>query len=163
APDAVRLATPIDVTEIPGFADGDVSVQDAAAQLAVIYLDLAPGQRLLDACAAPGGKSAHALEVEPGLREVVAVDLSARRLEQVARTLARLSLTATLIPGDAIQPLHWWDGVAFERILLDAPCSGTGVIRRHPDIKLRRDAASIGAAVALQSAMLDALWPLLAP
>ncbi len=157
------LAAPAPITALPGFAEGEVSVQDVAAQLAAGLLDLAPGQRLLDACAAPGGKTAHALECEPGLREVVAVDADGTRLARVRENLARLRLEATLIAGNALEPRLWWDGRGFDRILLDAPCTATGVIRRHPDIKALRRPEDVPAAAARQSAMLDALWPLLEP
>lgn len=161
--DGVRLLQPCDVTSLPGFSEGRVSVQDEAAQLAAELLELAPGQRVLDACAAPGGKTCHLLEVEPRLAEVVAVDLEAKRLARVRENLERLQLEATLIAADGRDTGAWWDGQAFQRILLDAPCSATGVIRRHPDIKLTRKAEDIPALAALQGELLDALWPTLAP
>lgn len=163
ARDALLLAAGGEPTALPGFADGDVSVQDAAAQLACDLLDLKPGLSLLDACAAPGGKLAHALERQEALARVVAVDADPTRLERVATNLARLHLAATLVAGDAGEPAAWWDGRPFERILLDAPCSATGIIRRHPDIKLLRRAKDVDAAAATQARLLDALWPLLAP
>lgn len=150
------------VSTLPGFAGGDVSVQDGAAQLVAGLLQLQPGQRVLDACAAPGGKSAHLLESEPGI-ELTAVDVDAERLRRVESNLQRLSLSATCVAGDASQPQHWSDGRPFDRILLDVPCSGSGVIRRHPDIKLLRRAADIDALAARQAALLDAVWPLLVP
>ncbi|MGA4472320.1 16S rRNA (cytosine(967)-C(5))-methyltransferase RsmB [Ectopseudomonas chengduensis] len=161
--DGVRLLQPCDVTTLPGFKDGRVSVQDEAAQLAADLLELAPGQRVLDACAAPGGKTCHLLEVEPGLGEVVAVDLEAKRLARVRENLDRLHLEATLIAADGRDTGAWWDGRPFQRILLDAPCSATGVIRRHPDIKLTRKPEDIPALAQLQGELLDALWPTLAP
>ncbi|TRO21751.1 16S rRNA (cytosine(967)-C(5))-methyltransferase RsmB [Ectopseudomonas mendocina] len=161
--DGVRLLQPCDVTTLPGFRDGRVSVQDEAAQLAADLLELTPGQRVLDACAAPGGKTCHLLEVEPGLIEVVAVDLEAKRLTRVRENLERLQLEATLIAADGRDTAAWWDGTPFQRILLDAPCSATGVIRRHPDIKLTRKPEDISALAQLQGELLDALWPTLAP
>lgn len=161
--DGVRLLQPCDVTTLPGFKEGRVSVQDEAAQLAADLLELAPGQRVLDACAAPGGKTCHLLEVEPGLSEVVAVDLEAKRLARVRENLDRLHLEATLIAADGRDTGAWWDGRPFQGILLDAPCSATGVIRRHPDIKLTRKPEDIPALAQLQGELLDALWPTLAP
>jgi 16S rRNA (cytosine967-C5)-methyltransferase len=144
-----------------------VSVQDCAAQLAASLLDLQPGQRVLDACAAPGGKTAHILETlqaggdrDPG---VVAVDHDATRLARVDDTLGRLGLSAELKQGDALRPDDWRQGESFDRILLDAPCSASGVIRRHPDIKLLRQAEDIPALARVQGEMLDAMWPLLTP
>ncbi|EKD45442.1 MAG: hypothetical protein ACD_69C00290G0001 [uncultured bacterium] len=116
---------------------------------------------MLDACAAPGGKTAHILENTPDLQELVAVDLIDKRLEMIQNNLTRLQLSATLICGDATKPLKWWDGKKFDRILLDAPCSGTGVIRRHPDIKILRQEKDINNNAALQFKLLEALWPLL--
>jgi 16S rRNA (cytosine967-C5)-methyltransferase len=163
SPAGVALAAPVDVAALPGFGDGAVSVQDEAAQLAAGLLQLAPGQRVLDVCAAPGGKTAHILETEPGLSELVAVDVDAERAGRVADTLARLRLKARVVTGDARNPQQWWDGQPFDRILLDAPCSATGVIRRHPDIKLLRRAEDIAALAATQADILDAVWPLLRP
>lgn len=166
APDvatAVMLAEPRAVEDLPGFAAGDVSVQDVSAQLAAGYLALAPGQRVLDACAAPGGKTGHILEVCPQLAEVVAVDRDPGRLARVRANLERLGLTATLSAGDATRPGDWWDGRPFDRILLDAPCSALGVIRRHPDIKVLRRQQDVASAEGLQGELLRALWPLLAP
>ncbi|HEX7047453.1 MAG TPA: 16S rRNA (cytosine(967)-C(5))-methyltransferase RsmB [Gammaproteobacteria bacterium] len=162
-PDAIQLAAPTDVTALPGFADGHVSVQDVAAQLAADVLDPQPGERILDACAAPGGKTAHLLERSPDLAQLVAVDREAERLDRVAENLARLNLAATLVHGDAAKPEAWWEGELFDRILVDAPCSATGVIRRHPDIKLLRRQKDIASLANLQARILDALWPLLAP
>lgn len=159
---ALLVTPPVPVSELPGFDDGLVSVQDAAAQLAAGLLDLAPGQRVLDACAAPGGKTAHILETEPALAAVVAVDSDPGRLAQVDQGLQRLGLAADCVHGDATVPADWWDGQPFDRILLDAPCSGSGVIRRHPDIKHRRSAQGIDRSAALQVQLLQNLWPLLA-
>ncbi|MBT8122893.1 MAG: 16S rRNA (cytosine(967)-C(5))-methyltransferase RsmB [Gammaproteobacteria bacterium] len=159
---AVRLERPVPVSALPGFMRGDVSVQDAAAQLAAGLLELAAGQRVLDACAAPGGKTSHILETEPGVA-LVAMDIDASRLQRIESNLARLSLQAELLAGDAGRPDEWWDGRLFDRILLDVPCSGSGVIRRHPDIKVLRRADDIDALVDRQVTILDAMWPLLAP
>lgn len=159
--DGIRLLQPQDVTALPGFAAGRLSVQDEAAQLAAELLELAPGQRVLDACAAPGGKTCHLLEREPALAEVVALDADAGRLQRVEQNLARLGLTARTLAADGRAVADWWDGTPFQRILLDAPCSATGVIRRHPDIKLTRQASDIAPLVQLQGELLDALWPTL--
>ena len=156
--DGIVLAQACDVTGLPGFAAGHVSVQDEAAQLAADLLQLAPGQRVLDACCAPGGKTCHLLEAEPKLTRVLGVDLEAKRLVRVRENLARLGLEAELIAADGRDLASWWDGQPFQRILLDAPCSATGVIRRHPDIKLTRQASDITALATLQGELLDALW-----
>ncbi len=158
----ITLTTPCDVHDLPGFSDGDVSVQDGAAQLAVSLLDLRPGLRLLDACCAPGGKTCHILETQPNLSACVALDIEKSRLSRVRENLNRLNLHATLVQGDGLHPKTWWDGVPFDRILLDAPCSATGVIRRHPDIKLIRTEVEITAVAQVQNDLLHALWPLLA-
>jgi len=157
------LDKPCDVFDLPGFKTGDVSVQDGAAQLAAHLLLLKPGLRVLDACCAPGGKTSHILETEPKLETCVALDIEPKRLTRTRENLARLGLTAHVISGDAARPNTWWDGVLFDRILLDAPCSATGVIRRHPDIKLLRTAEEVKAITATQQSLLEALWPLLAP
>lgn len=159
--DGIVLAEACDVRGLPGFAEGWVSVQDEAAQLSADLLELAPGQRVLDACCAPGGKTCHLLEAEAGLAHVVAIDLEAKRLTRVRENLERLQLDAELIACDARDTASWWDGRPFQRILLDAPCSATGVIRRHPDIKLTRQADDIPALANLQGELLDALWPTL--
>lgn len=156
--DGIVLDEAGDVRSLPGFAEGWVSVQDEAAQLAADLLELAPGQRVLDACCAPGGKTCHILEVQPQLAGVVAVDLEAKRLVRVRENLDRLGLDAQLIAADGRDTQAWWDGQPFQRILLDAPCSATGVIRRHPDIKLTRQAEDIAALAQLQGELLDALW-----
>lgn len=159
--DGILLAEACDVRNLPGFEQGWISVQDEAAQLAADLLELAPGQRVLDACCAPGGKTCHLLEAEPKLAGVVAIDLEAKRLTRVRENLDRLGLDAQLIACDARDTTNWWDGKTFQRILLDAPCSATGVIRRHPDIKLTRQADDIAALASLQGELLDALWPTL--
>ena len=159
--DGIVLTEACDVRSLPGFAEGWVSVQDEAAQLSADLLELAPGQRVLDACCAPGGKTCHLLEAEAGLGHLVAIDLEAKRLTRVRENLDRLQLDAELIACDARDTASWWDGKPFQRILLDAPCSATGVIRRHPDIKLTRQADDIPALAALQGELLDALWPTL--
>ena len=159
--DGIVLEAAADVRSLPGFAEGWISVQDEAAQLAAGLLDLAPGQRVLDACCAPGGKTCHILEVQKDLAGVVAVDLEAKRLVRVRENLARLGLSAELIAADGRDTATWWDGKPFQRILLDAPCSATGVIRRHPDIKLTRQPDDIAALAVLQGELLDALWPTL--
>ena len=156
--DGITLAEPRDVHQLPGFLEGAVSVQDEAAQLAMPLLELKPGQRVLDACCAPGGKTCHILEQEPALQELVALDLEPGRLARVQENLQRLHLTATLKAADARALDSWWDGQPFQRILLDAPCSATGVIRRHPDIKLTRQPDDISALAALQGELLDQLW-----
>ncbi|HKJ22130.1 MAG TPA: 16S rRNA (cytosine(967)-C(5))-methyltransferase RsmB, partial [Gammaproteobacteria bacterium] len=156
----ISLVRPVDALSLPGFADGACSVQDGAAQLAAPLLDARPGERVLDACCAPGGKTTHLLECQPRAR-VVALDKDPRRLETVRANLERLQLHAETIAADAADPHRWWDGQPFDRILLDTPCSATGVIRRHPDIKVLRRAADITALAATQQRLLDALWPLL--
>ena len=158
----VTLESPRAVESIPGFGEGLVSVQDEAAQLAATLVDAPCGSRMLDACAAPGGKTAHVLERGAGDIDVVALDDDPRRIRDLRRTLERLGLAAHVQPGDARKPDAWWDGRPFDRILLDAPCSGTGVIRRHPDIKVLRRPEDIDEMASRQSAMLHALWPLLA-
>jgi len=159
--DGIVLAQASDVRDLPGFEQGWISVQDEAAQLAADLLDLAPGQRVLDACCAPGGKTCHLLEAQAQLDGVVAIDLEAKRLTRVRENLDRLGLDAQLIACDARDTASWWDGKGFQRILLDAPCSATGVIRRHPDIKMTRQADDIPALATLQGELLDALWPTL--
>ncbi len=162
APDGLRVTAVGDVRKLPGFDDGLFSVQDEAAQLAALLLAPAPGQRLLDACAAPGGKTAHLLETAPGCH-VLALDSDERRNLRVGENLARLQLAAEIRTADAGTPAGWWDGQPFDAILLDAPCTATGVIRRHPDIKLLRRPGDVAQTVAQQKRLLEALWPLLAP
>lgn len=163
APDAIVLARPVGVDALPGFPEGAVSVQDAAAQLAVPLLALEPGQRVLDACAAPGGKTAQICDLEPRLGDLVAVDADPDRLARVAENLDRTGGSARLVAADASAPEDWWDGVRFDRILLDAPCSGSGVVRRRPDVKLHRRTGDLDVLEARQRALLDAAWRMLAP
>jgi len=161
--DGLTMERPVATADLPGFADGLVSVQDAGAQLAAELLDAQPGERVLDACAAPGGKSAHLLERARGNLDLTTLDIDPVRLEQVRLNLRRLSLSARTVQGDATAPNGAWAQTRYHRILLDAPCSATGVIRRHPDIKwLRRD-SDVSALGDLQARMLDTLWPLLVP
>ncbi|UTW44519.1 16S rRNA (cytosine(967)-C(5))-methyltransferase RsmB [bacterium SCSIO 12696] len=160
--DGVVLAKPQDVAELPNFQQGWVSVQDEAAQLAAQLLDAQPGQRVLDACCAPGGKTCHMLERQADLT-VVALDIEDNRLQRVQENLQRLELQAELIAADGCATEQWWDGRGFDRILLDAPCSATGVIRRHPDIKVLRRREDIAKLATLQRQLLMALWPLLNP
>ena len=157
---ALQLAHPVAVAQLPGFASGRVSVQDAGAQLAAPLLDLHDGQRVLDACAAPGGKTGHILETADVA--LTALDSDMARLERVRENLDRLQLKATLACGDAAQPDTWWNGQPFERILADVPCSASGVVRRHPDIKWLRRPDDIAHFAAQQAAMLPALWRCLA-
>jgi 16S rRNA (cytosine967-C5)-methyltransferase len=159
----VALDSPCDVRSLPGFAEGLVSVQDLGAQCVAFPLSLAPDQRVLDACAAPGGKTALMAEREPNLKKLVAVDIDPQRLVRVRENLGRAMLTAEVVCGDSGNPAAWWDGVPFDRILLDAPCSGLGVIRRHPDIRLRKSPSDIDKLPALQSKLLRSTWNLLAP
>mgnify|MGYP001252980595 CR=1 FL=1 len=165
--DGIQLASAVDVFDLPGFAEGHLSVQDEAAQLAADLMQLKGGERVLDACCAPGGKTGHLLEVSDTLpdplQEVVALDLEQRRLTRVEENLARLKRSATLVCADAQATDEWWDGKLFDRILLDAPCSATGVIRRHPDIKILRNATDIAKLAALQLSLLKALWATLKP
>ena len=159
---ALILQHPVGVEQLPGFFSGAVSVQDAAAQLAAGLLDCQPGMRVLDACAAPGGKTSHLLEKTDGL-QLIAVDSSESRLQRVTENLSRLNLSAQLISADAGEVAEWWDGQAFDRILLDAPCSATGVIRRHPDIKVLRRASDIAELQQEQAQLLNNLWHTLRP
>ncbi len=160
---AIVLQSPVPVEQLPEFRAGLVSVQDTAAQLAAGLLDTKPGHRVLDLCAAPGGKTTHILELQPELKKLIAVDIDASRLLSITENLQRLKLNADCITGDATQPSQWWDGEQFDRILLDAPCSAMGVIRRHPDIKVLRREDDIGKLQDLQQSILDAVWPLLKP
>jgi len=158
---AIRLKQPVGVDKLPGFADGLVSVQDSGAQQAAALLDLTPGQRVLDACAAPGGKAAHILETAQV--DLTALDKDPARLARVAENFRRLRLQGRLIVGDAAAPDTWWDGVPFERILADVPCSASGVVRRHPDIKWLRRPTDIVQFATTQRPLLASLWRLLAP
>lgn len=159
----ITLDPPVHAEELPGFAAGDISVQDGAAQLSAELLDLAEDQRVLDACAAPGGKLTHILEIQPNLSSCVAIEKDAARLSSIKENLHRLKQHATIICDDAANIDVWWDKEQFDRILLDAPCSASGVIRRHPDIKLLRQPTDIKALAAEQLRLLTALWPLLKP
>ena len=163
SPAAVRVDRPVPVSDLPGFDAGLVSVQDAGAQVAAPLLDVRAGMRVLDACAAPGGKTGHLLEIGPQLAELVAIDVDPGRVELIRATLARLGRTATVQVADAREPGSFWDGRPFERILVDAPCSSTGVIRRHPDIKLLRRAADVPAFARTQEQILAASFRMLAP
>jgi 16S rRNA (cytosine967-C5)-methyltransferase len=158
--DGVTLGRALPVERLPGFADGLVSVQDAAAQMAAPLLDARPGMRVLDACAAPGGKTTHLLEIAD--IELTALDNDAARLERVRQNLKRLGLGAELLVADANDPPAWWDGRPFERILADVPCSASGVVRRHPDIKWLRRASDVTQFATQQKHMLESLWRLLA-
>jgi len=161
-PVAVRVETPMPVGRLPGFESGRVSVQDAAAQLAAPLLDVRPGMRVLDACAAPGGKTGHLLEAYPDI-DCVALDADRERLARVRENLDRLRLAATLVVGDAAQPGAWWDGRPFDRILADVPCTASGILRRHPDIRWLRREGDIARLSLHAQHITDALWPLLNP
>ncbi len=163
APHAIRLDKPVGVSALPGFADGAVSVQDLAAQMVAPLLAAEPGMRVLDACAAPGGKTAHLLELADDELDLLALDIDEKRLARVTDTLQRLQLHARCRAADAADPSGWWDGEVFDRILIDAPCTGSGVIRRHPDIKVLRRAADVATFAERQLALLVSLWPLVAP
>ena len=162
-PDAIIMLDRTPITTLPGFAEGWFSVQDGAAQLAAPLLDAQPGERILDCCAAPGGKSAHILERTTGLAQLIALDSEASRLTRMTENLQRLQLHANLVCADAAELDSWWDGNCFDRILLDAPCSATGVIRRHPDIRWLRKSADIEVLQALQYKILTNLWRTLKP
>jgi 16S rRNA (cytosine967-C5)-methyltransferase len=163
----VILQRPMPVRDIPGFDAGEVSVQDAAAQLAAPLLLRAvqgstqAGLRILDACAAPGGKTAHLLELADA--EVTALDIAPERCARIEETLQRLGLQARVLAADAAQPAQWWDGRMFDAILLDAPCTASGIVRRHPDVRWLRRESDIAQLAALQARLLAALWPLLRP
>ena len=158
---AIQLAVPIDVWDLPEFSAGRVSVQDEAAQMAALLLQTGAGERVLDACAAPGGKTCHILELQPELAELVAMDIDELRLQKVSENLQRLNLKATLITGDAASPPAALEPASFDRILVDAPCSASGVIRRHPDVKLLRRESDIAPLADQQLCILRGLWPLL--
>ena len=160
APEALQLEKPLPVDKLPGFFEGLVSVQDAGAQLAARLLDVRSGMRVLDACAAPGGKAAHILELADV--ELVALDKDEKRLLHVKENLQRLGLVATLLAGDAASPAGWWDGKPFDRILADVPCSASGVVRRHPDIKWLRRKEDIASFAIQQAEILQSLWRILA-
>lgn len=159
---AIELKKAVEVTKLPGFEQGWVSIQDAAAQQAARLLDCQAGDVVLDCCAAPGGKTCHILEQTPQIQSMTAIDIEQDRLTRVSDNLSRLNLKANVIAGDAASK-DWWQGEMFDRILLDAPCSGTGVIRRHPDIKWLRKASDISTLVELQQQILKNIWSLLKP
>ena len=165
----VALAQAVPVPSLPGYADGHFSVQDAAAQLAApLLLRALPNQpvlNILDACAAPGGKTAHLLELATGSQKVkvTALDVDARRCERTAQNLARLGLAAHIVVGDAAQPIAWWDGQLFDGILLDAPCTASGIVRRHPDVRWLRRPTDIAQLASTQALLLQTLWQLLKP
>ena len=158
---AILIERPVPIESLPGFGAGEVSVQDAGAQLAAPLLDVRPGMRVLDACAAPGGKAGHILELADCA--LTALDNDPARLPRISDNLTRLGLSARVVRGDCASPASWSDGVPFERILLDAPCTASGVVKRHPDIKWLRRESDIAALATIQSRMLDALWQQLAP
>jgi len=158
---AITLAHPTDVWLLPGFMAGEVSVQDEGAQMAAVLLQAGAGERVLDACAAPGGKACHILELQPGLAELVAMDIDAVRLQKISENLQRLGLEATLLTGDAAQPPAQLEPASFDRILVDAPCSASGVLRRHPDVKVLRRESDIAQLAMQQRSFLQGLWPLL--
>ncbi|WP_130620688.1 16S rRNA (cytosine(967)-C(5))-methyltransferase RsmB [Dyella amyloliquefaciens] len=159
--DGIVLPHSTDVTRMPGFAAGEFAVQDGAAQIAGDLADLHRAQRVLDACAAPGGKACHLLERED--IALTALEFDPKRAQRITQNLERLGLKADVVIGDAGEPSAWWDGKAFDRIFIDAPCSATGVLRRRPDVRLHRRDSDIAPLVAQQQRILDALWPLLAP
>lgn len=163
AADALRLESGIAVAQLPGFADGDVSVQDVSAQRVADALALPAGARVLDACAAPGGKSAHMLERDPSLR-LIALDVDATRVQRVRGTFERLRIgaDARVLAADAIRVEQWWDGTPLDAILIDAPCSATGIVRRQPDVLLHRRESDLAPLLATQAQLLDALWKTLA-
>ena len=161
--DALRLDTALPVQQLPGFDAGLVSVQDGAAQAVADVLAPPPGSRVLDACAAPGGKAAHLAERDASLR-ITALDVDARRVRRMHETFARLRLEGLDVrAADAARPDGWWDGIPFNAILIDAPCSATGIVRRQPDVLLHRRDTDVAGLCATQANLLDALWPLLAP
>lgn len=160
---AICLKAAVDVNKLPGFSEGWVSIQDGAAQQAARLLDCQPDDNVLDCCAAPGGKTCHILELTPDIEAMTAIDVEAPRLERVKENLQRLNLKAKVIAADAASTETWWDGKLYDRILLDAPCSGTGVIRRHPDIKWLRKKDDISVLTQLQQSILKSIWSLLKP
>lgn len=159
---AVVVENPVPAEQLPGFREGRVSVQDAAAQLAAVHLDARPDHRVLDACAAPGGKAAHILERTPSLRELTALDADPKRLERVRENLQRLGLSARLRAADATERSAWSDDSTYDRILLDVPCTAIGVIRRHPDIKVRRQPQDLPKLLETQARIFASVWPSLA-
>lgn len=159
--DGIVLPHSTDVTRLPGFAAGELAVQDGSAQIAADLADVRDGQRVLDACAAPGGKACHLLERADVA--LTALEFDAKRAQRITQNLDRLGLKADIVIGDAGQPGDWWDNKPFDRILIDAPCSATGVLRRRPDVRLHRRESDIAALTAQQHRILASLWPLLAP
>ena len=162
-PEAFVLSKGYDITSLPGFDSGWFAVQDGAAQLAAHYLKAEQGESILDCCAAPGGKTCHIIELEPNISKTVALEIDEKRAIKIEENLVRLGHNADIVVGDASMPEKWWDGRLFDRVLLDAPCSATGIIRRHPDIKWLRKAKDIDVLVNLQKQILDAIWPLIKP
>ena len=162
-PEAFVLSKGYDITSLPGFDSGWFAVQDGAAQLAAHYLKAEQGEFILDCCAAPGGKTCHIIELEPNISKTVALEIDEKRAIKIKENLVRLGHNADIVVGDASMPEKWWDGRLFDRVLLDAPCSATGIIRRHPDIKWLRKAKDIDVLVNLQKQILDAIWPLIKP
>ncbi|MFD2165811.1 16S rRNA (cytosine(967)-C(5))-methyltransferase RsmB [Thalassotalea euphylliae] len=160
---AIQLSHAVDVTKLPGFEQGRASVQDAAAQQSARLLDCQPGDVVLDCCAAPGGKTCHLLEHTPEIKRLTALDIEENRLARVQENLDRIGLQAKLVAADATNTDAWWDGELFDRILLDAPCSATGVIRRHPDIKWLRKPEDIDVLASLQRSIFEKMWSLLKP
>jgi 16S rRNA (cytosine967-C5)-methyltransferase len=162
-PEAIILSKGYDITNLPGFDSGWFAVQDGAAQLAAHYLKPLQGESILDCCAAPGGKTCHLIEFQPNIAKTVALEIDEKRTIRIEENLVRLGHNANIVIGDASTPEKWWDGQLFDRVLLDAPCSATGIIRRHPDIKWLRKAKDIDVLVDLQKQILDAIWPLIKP
>ena len=162
-PQGVILAKGCDITRLPGFDQGWFAVQDGAAQLAAQYLQAQPNDRVLDCCAAPGGKTCHIIELEPKLASVTALEIDGNRAARIDENFTRLGHQGKIIVGNAAHPDNWWDGQQYDRILLDAPCSATGIIRRHPDVKWLRKSKDIDELVTLQASIIDAIWPLLKP
>lgn len=161
SPVALQLAKRIGVEKLPGFSTGVVSVQSSASQLAALSMELAPGQRVLDACSAPGGKLVHMLEIEPDLEEILAIDIDQARTAEIVDNLSRVQNDVQVITADAARPDEWWDGKPFDRILVDAPCSALGVVSKHPDIKHHRKPADLDRVVEKQRHLLEGLLPLL--
>ena len=162
-PAALILSKGHDITNLPGFESGWFAVQDGAAQLAAYYLNPKQGETILDCCAAPGGKTCHIIEFQPNIAKMIALEIDTKRATKIEENLIRLGHDANIVIGDASTPEKWFDGQVFDRILLDAPCSATGIIRRHPDIKWLRKAKDIDVLVSLQKQILDAIWPLIKP
>ena len=162
-PAALILSKGHDITNLPGFESGWFAVQDGAAQLAAYYLNPKQGETILDCCAAPGGKTCHIIEFQPNIAKMIALEIDTKRATKIEENLIRLGHDANIVIGDASTPEKWFDGQVFDRVLLDAPCSATGIIRRHPDIKWLRKAKDIDVLVSLQKQILDAIWPLIKP